>query len=419
MADFDYKAAYPEPLYPKGARIPIIVTTGELSAGKTLFALTLDPYVRNDGQPAPTKVWDFEGSAEPYQGGLNFEWVDSSANVKDYAVKAVFEWWQEQLLAVPKNRYRVLVVDTMDDILKGSVEWVRERPKMFGCTPNEFEKASSMFLWPAVKSYWKKVIFVEARKRCETLVMNFHLKNEWKDKRPTGRRIPEGYDVMFKLATLYLRLDRTPKAKTKRAPTVPRGIVIKERLVMFGATADDDRPILPPQLPKATGDQIRKYIIKPPNYDNLSVDERHPDESMSDDDRLIIKAGIAEAQATTATAQLGHVEAMKVAAAEQAAAMGQEAPPQDPETTTTLLRPGVTMRMPKSYSAKTTDACGPDHVEEIRKLLGEVDASLEDGQAMLTKRGVKCIADLSLVQAEELITKLRAFSLERQIENPH
>ena len=76
------------------------------------------------------------------------------------------------------------------------------------------------------------------------------------------------------------------------------------------------------------------------------------------------------------------------------------------------------MRMPKSYSAKTTDACGPDHVEEIRKLLGEIGASVDDAKAMLAKRGVERIADLSLVQAEELITKLRAFSLERQIENP-
>lgn len=398
MADFDYKAAYPEPLYPKKARIPIIVTTGELSAGKTLFALTLDPYVRNDGQPAPTKVWDFEGSAEPYQGGLNFEWVDSSANVKDYAVKAVFEWWQEQLLAVPKNRYRVLVVDTMDDILKGSVEWVRERPKMFGCTPNEFEKASSMFLWPAVKSYWKKVIFVEARKRCETLVMNFHLKNEWKDKRPTGRRIPEGYDVMFKLATLYLRLDRTPKAKTKRAPTVPRGIVIKERLVMFGATADDDRPILPPQLPKATGDQIRNYINNPPDYDNLSVDERHPDESMSDDDRLIIKAGIAEAQATTATAQLGHVEAMKVAAAEQAAAMQGEQKP----ATEKPIEPTE----PAVYEERVKKPSSADLAIEIKSLLKELDATLEDAQAILARRGVDKFDQIPLADAKELAKNL-------------
>ena len=110
------------------------------------------------------------------------------------------------------------------------------------------------------------------------------------------------------------------------------------------------------------------------------------------------------------------MDLMKAAAAEQAAAMGQEAPPQDPETTTTLLRPGVTMRMPKSYSAKTTEPAvyeervkkpsSADLAIEIKSLLKELDATLEDTQAILARRGVDKFDQIPLADAKELAKNL-------------
>jgi hypothetical protein len=380
-------------LYPKNVRIPIIAVTGEPNSGKTLFALNIDPWTRDESKEPPLKLWDFEGSAEPYKDGLNFDWVDAGREVEAYSAEAAFDWWHTQLLGTPHGRYRVLGVDTMDDILKGSVDWVRNRPKTFGRTPKQYEKASSMFLWPDVKAFWKKILFVEARERCQTFVMTFHLKNEWKGDNPTGRRIPEGLDVMTKLATLYLWLDRTPRIKGTRSPRIPRGIVQKERLVRFGESEEDDRPILPPQLPKATGTAIRDYINNPPDYNNLSVEERRPDQSLSEDDKLVLQAGIAQSQAIVAQSTLSHIEIMKASAAEQGASMQDtQQPVKEPEP---------------SYGQGTGEPCGKDAAAEIKFLLGDLNATVDDAKAILAKRGVSKFEDIPLGNAEKLIANLR------------
>jgi hypothetical protein len=49
-------------------------------------------------------------------------------------------------------------------------------------------------------------------------------------------------DVLEKLCTVHLELDRSPKAKGKEAPRLPSAIVKKERLVRFGTNGHDDHP---------------------------------------------------------------------------------------------------------------------------------------------------------------------------------
>ena len=338
----------PQSLWGHNMRIPILMISGRVNSGKTLFGLLVDPNCRKPAAEAEptTLVYDQEGSSEPYVGGLNFAWKDTRAAVaggfhmrqvqaaatdprwlkilketpdcNDSPAAAMFRAWYLSLIDVPPQRYRVGVVDTFTPIQDGMVDWLRRHPEAFGRTHNEYTKASSMFLWPDVKAMLSHVLSVDCRLRFETFVLTVHMKNEWADGRKTGRQIAEGLDVLEKLATVHLELDREPKAKGKEAPRVPVGIVRKERLVRFGPTGADDRPVLPPRVPECTPDKIREYIADPPDFAALKTGERAPDDSLSDDERLMVQQEIARNEAEAATAKLSAMELARQAAVELA-----------------------------------------------------------------------------------------------------
>ena len=303
-------------------RIPIIVLSGEVNSGKTLFALTADPATRTKNQLPRTRVWDQEGSAESYVSALNFQWRDTreavmqgvhrktmqasaddprwrkilleKADVNDSPSASLFRAWYLDLLSVERGQFSVGVCDTFTPLQDGLVEWLKLHPEAFGRTVLQYERASSMFLWPDVKAMLSYILATDCRLRFETFILTVHLKNEWSSGSKTGQRIAEGLDTLDKLATLHLRLDRSPKAKNKEAPRVPSAIVVKERLVSFGATSADDRPILPPRLPEATPDAIRTYIAAGgADFGNLEPGERLPDNSMTGDQLKLLDAQIA------------------------------------------------------------------------------------------------------------------------------
>lgn len=343
-----------------GMRIPIIMVSGAVNSGKTLFGLTIDPNCRKPASEvaATTLVYDQEGSADTYAGALNFEHKDTRAAVaagvhrevvtpdpndprwlqilkkqadcNDSPAASMFRAWYLSILKVEPGRYAVGICDTFTPLQDGMVDWLRRHPEAFGRTLNEYQKASSMFLWPDVKAMLAHILTIDCRLRFQTFVLNVHLKNEWSGGSggtggaKTGRKIAEGLDVLEKLATLHLELDRTPKEKGKDAPRVPSGIVKKERLVRFSPDGND-LPILPPRVPICTPDAIRGYIMTPPDFSRLDAGERLPDQSMSDDERLRIQAAIAE---NNRAAEESKVSALEMArrAMEQGRAFVQSAP---------------------------------------------------------------------------------------------
>lgn len=348
-------SAAPAPLW-SGRRIPIILLSGEVNSGKTLFPLLIDPACRTPDHEPTTIVWDQEGSAEPYCGGLNFKWEDVRAavmdglhmkvgkatdkdprwrkmlledtkGINDFPSTSLFRAWYMSLLEIPRGRYRVGSVDTFTPIQEGLIEWLKTHPLAFGRTAQQYDKASSMFLWPDVKAMLSHILSVDCRLRFETFCMTVHLKNEWRTGAKTGNRIAEGLDVLDKLATLHIRLDRTAESKKKSAPRLPFGIVVKQRFVEFGEneTDDGDRPILPPRLPEATPKAIRDYIASPPDFANLKPEERMPDDAMSEDDKLRLRAYASENDRATAEANLSLQEKMLAAAQAQVAARGGQA----------------------------------------------------------------------------------------------
>lgn len=423
-----------------GMRIPIVMVSGPVNSGKTLFGLTIDPNCRRPAaevQPT-TLIYDQEGSAEPYVGGLNFDWKDTRAAVaagvhnqvvaagpsdprwlatlkttadcNDSPPASMFRAWYLSLLSLPAGKYAVGICDTFTPLQDGMVDWLRRHPEVFGRTVNEYTKASSMFLWPDVKSMLSHILTVDCRLRFQTFAINVHLKNEWAGGAKTGQKVAEGLDVLEKLATLHLELDRAPTAKGKDAPRLPAAIVKKERLVRFGATGGEDLPILPPRLPACTPDAIRKYIASPPDFAKLEPGERLPDTSMGEDERLRIQAAIAENNRVAGEAQLSALEMARkaaeagryqVAVQYEAAAAATQTPAQSPTAVAAQTPAGP---------APITDF----QAKEVMGLLRELFTTGAEAQAWLTSHGHPNPATLTKDDANGLLADLSKMKYQRQ-----
>ena len=313
-----------------GMKIPIIVLSGEVNSGKSLFPLFIDPACRTPDAAPSTIIFDQEGSAETYEGSLNFKWFDSrravfegvhrgvvaagandpkwlqvlktKADVNDSPSASMFRAAYLSLLSIESGKYRVMGFDTFTPIQDGMVDWLRKHPEAFGRTANQYEKASSMFLWPDVKAMLGHILAVDCRLRFETVCLCVHLKAKWEGDRKTKERIAEGLDVLDKLATLHIRLDRSPDDKGN-VPKEPIGTLMKERLIRFGATPDEDSPILPPRIEKCTPDTIRAWIAKPADYAKLKKAEKVVVKEPSEIELQEMKLHTAEAEAEAAAAK--------------------------------------------------------------------------------------------------------------------
>jgi hypothetical protein len=113
----------------------------------------------------------------------------------------------------------------------------------------------------------------------------------------------------------------------------------RERLLRFRLKEDDDRHVLPPRLHPCTPDQIRKYIASPPDFAKLKASEQLPDQSMSDEDRLLIQQEIAKNNAEDSAARLaalemargsGWTQPVQAATQQQTSAQPPATPPPSP-----------------------------------------------------------------------------------------
>lgn len=433
-----------------GLRIEIIMVSGPVNAGKTLFGLTIDPNCRRTDTDPTTVIYDQEGSCSSYVRALNFIHKDTRAAVaqgvhnivmkpedsdprwlrilkeqadcNDSPSASLFRAWLLSLIGLPQGKYAVIGCDTFTPLQEGLIDWLRRHPEAFGRTANEYGKASSMFLWPDVKSMLSHILAVECRTRCETFVMSLHLKPKWEGGQRTKQLVAEGLDVLEKLATLHLQLDRSPKEKGKDAPRVPSGILKKERLVQFGATAAEDRPILPPRLPECTPDAIRAYANNPPDFAKLKPAERVPEAAaMTEEERLTIQQQTAQftAEAEQAklsalemarrAAQAGNAMVAATAAATPAATQSQPAPEQSRPPATQPATPAATQE-----KAAEVELATKHQVDEIIATMRKVFPSGEAAIEWLTQQeGNKSHpAMLTNLEADGVLSKLIAMEVE-------
>lgn len=432
-----------------GMSIPIIGLTGPKASGKTLFASTIDP--KN------TLIVDCELGSETYESG------DSSYSIQYGQRVDIFtelekrgkeptplEAWLLFKELVETTKHRVVVVDTWDFIQSGLVKWIESDPAKFGRSRNEYEKFASATLWPDVKSWFQGWLGSQAKRIGGTIVLINHMGTIWKDGKATDKQKAKGLDVIYQVASVYLRLDRSPDNSGK-VPSAPTGFITevlggKCRLVRFrknekgeliwsrdkdGRPTQCADPILPPKIENCTPEMIRWYIQNPPDYAKLKKSELAPLEVMSDDAKLELKAKIAEDQAKAAEARLSALEMMKAAGQRRATeAAGSRLPtsatpasaptttpaassPAQPKAEAVVKPPEPAADVPFAVDsssgkpAETETAASEKSVfeiiEEQRQQLGITN---EQWAGVLAKTGAKTTSELSAERAEELRKKM-------------
>lgn len=421
----------PKPLWPNGQKLEIIGLTGEFASGKTLFGLTI--------APAQTLVFDTEKSCGPYEQ-LGFTRVDLTklSNLKPIEL---FEKWWAGIKQIPIGKYRVGMLDTVSEIESGLTDWVEQHPGEFGHTKGQYDKMEGLF-WGDVKELWKRILS-DLASRFETFVFTSHLRNVWEGGRPTGKRAPKGKETLMELASLYLHMERKPDEKGRVADK-PSARVLKTRLAH---TMIDDagevviRSILPPYLHEATPTAIRKYIEQPADYAKLKKHELLPEERLSDDQRLAMQAGMAEANRDAEQAKLSRMELMRQAGLAQSAAtltVQRIESPAEPTTESAASalpeKPTAHEMLAQSFEGINGGANGEANhppiaavdpatikvslpqISMLTALQQELGMSNEQLAAAAARRGAATINDLTHDQAADMIEKMKAMR-EAQLKN--
>lgn len=276
--------------------IPILGVSGGFDSGKTTFLLSIA------GPTGKTLVYDLEMSSATYQKWYpNMTRVDLPALAaakypNGYTEKQLFEIWRNHLRTVKAGEYDVIAVDTLDALETGLEETIAANHKAYG-SKSEESLYSHGKIWRLLRTEWNRILLGEIAAKCTTFAFSAHLKTVWKNNQPTREKTPAGKDVLMKLASLYLILERN----VAKGQLIPSAIVHKSRLqTMVGGKLQQ---LLPPRLPEGTPDMIRKYIKNPPNIRQLSDNEVINERPMTADERLLLETEIADARQATAEAE--------------------------------------------------------------------------------------------------------------------
>ena len=400
-----------EPLWPRP--IPVIGVTGEYASGKTLFGLSVCP-------GPGTLVYDTEKSSESYEA-LGFDRVDVPAEMlrlhpRGYKPIDTFKWWRDHVRKISPGKYRVIVLDTVSEIESGLADYVLANPQEFGKTPGQYAKASAL-MWGDVKEYWKAVLS-DLTSRCETFVFVAHTRTVWAGNTPTAKRAPKGKETLEELASLYLWMERKADAKGN-VPPVPSAVVRKSRLAHTGVVNGKLQiiPILPPRLPEATPDAIRRYQLEPPDYAKLSKDERAPEQVMTDDERAAVRLATAEAERDAEQLRLERIHRQQNPPGRPAATTPPPTQPKEANGTALPAKADPKPVFPRQVTLPADDPVTEQQLQQLGELREELfardqnDKTREEQLAIwkqiLKKRGVETAKALTAKQAAELIGKLR------------
>ncbi len=387
-----------------GVKIPVFGITGEKFSGKSVLASAIDP--------ERTLYVDAEKSTETY----NFPFAQrfDLYNALDRRLKGKVPTSLDSFLCVKEEviekleggKFTVLVFDPWNDLEAGLTDYVYENAANFGKTKAQYDKGGGL-LWGDVKSYMK-LMLGSLTNKVETVVFINHMGFVWKGAAPTEKRKAKGKETIYELASLYLELQRKPEIKPDGkvvTPKVPAGVVLKSRLAHHRFVDGDLEvtPILPPRLPEATPKAIREYIANPPNWEKLKKGEMaQQDEPMSEDEKLRLKAEIAENERAAEESKASRLEKMAEAARKQAEANAARQQRADAAKATAEAKAEEPAPTPTDESAPFDTPKEADIYETImaqRKQLGISDA---DWSKVLAKRNAKETRDLTAEQAEEI-----------------
>jgi hypothetical protein len=308
---------------------PVVLLSGPFDSGKTLAAVMIDP--------ENTCYFDTEGSAAPYasQYGLK-RWFDlprlTVAAKKTATPANMFLHLRDLVHRVNPGEFRVGVIDTCNVLEDGIASHVQANARKYRLPTDDVGKVNALF-WAAVKGEWNALL-IDAQARFDLTVLITHEKDEYKGSQNTGQKVPGGKDTLLKLCSACFMLARPSNPKTGDKIDKPNARLYKGRAsVPYRDPATGEitpRRLLPPVIPQFTFGKLRWYMANPPNFADLSPDERVPEERMPEDERLRLEAAkahdVLEIEKTRAQREERQREWAERKAAQAAPATGQFVP---------------------------------------------------------------------------------------------
>lgn len=406
--------------------IPVLGICGEFSSGKTLFGLSIDP--------ENTLMIDMEDSAATYgtvpiKKRVSFfdEMVAKSDGKKLPTNEDKFVWFRDLLLNLPVKEYSVIFVDPITDVEDGLVEYVENHPQEFNLTAKQVSDAAGL-KWGKVNDHWGLLLGFAARK-VETFAFTAHMGSVWKGGRPVeGKRKTKGKAALKKLTSLYIELRREVNTQTGRPNSIPIGLVFgdntKERMSIYIPEKKIFVPILPPRIEECTPDKIREYIKNPVGMRDLHEDERlKPEPAMTDEEKLLIQAEIAENQRAAEEAKASSLATLAENAKRNAELMRKKQEPeekeQEPEPKKQELQPKK-QEQPKPDPVREELKAVEEEIkpraanliDQCKLICTEVGFGPGDIKTFLSKRNVTKWEQLTEGQLDEILAKLKKFKEE-------
>lgn len=276
----------------------VVVVTGAPGAGKTTFAQT------TGAVPQRTVIVDFEKSAVADAQMLPFKYLDVQAELSrlhpnGYGLLQLYSFVVSYLDNLPPGEQDVIVLDNASPLEDAIAAYVEAHPEPFGFSPKQFQLMSGL-KWGAVKNLYAQLLtrWVSKAKMIFVIV---HLRDKFINnvpvKDPITQQImqePKGKDTLEQLASLFLWLE-------PGLGGVPAARVLKSRIAkkVWKDTPNPHLeviPVLPERLPVCTWAAIRDYMRNPADRLNPKPEERVSQRELSDDERLILKARLAETE---------------------------------------------------------------------------------------------------------------------------
>ena len=395
---------------PLGMQCDVVGLTGAKWSGKTIFSLSIAPGKQPEGHPFAggdrTLYFDFEKSGGSYEiEGCHR--VDVPVELRKkfglgvYKSIDVFKWFQEQVMAVPAGKYDCIIADPWTDIEDGLMQFVRQNHDLFGFTAAQFAKMEPVAI-SCAKKYAKQAI-LDMAARCKVMCFVAHEKGEWKGGRPTGKMVSKGFDTLYEVTSLYLKMEREQPQPGEK-PKPPSAVVLKERLSYNKINPKDLSidwiQVIPGRLPVATPEAIRKYVEHPvgKRKEGMKPEEIYEEKGLSEDEKLLIAAEMEANRATTATMQLTNLERMQAAAKAQASQVASAS--------------GINLPQQPPVQEPLT----PEQEKEIRVLVGEAFADADEAKAkfplILKEHSASKIVELTRSSAEIVLCLLRSQKLQ-------
>jgi hypothetical protein len=266
-----------ENIWPNNHEVSIICLTGDFGAGKTSWAVNLDPVLKGKGE-SRTLVFDMENSSEALANNYELDRVDVPEATKEkygdsWTVGQLYQnWWKMADEMTKAKEYSVLIIDDFAPLQEGAFAVA---------TGND-----TMMKWANTKNDLESKLRLLST-RVQTVVIISHLRNK---KDNSKEKEMKGVDTLKKMASLVLYLHRDPskmiKIKGVEMQSCPKypypsGIVLKSRLEKVVDEKDEygdykRAPLIPDRIPVCTPGAIRKYMLNPAV--EFTAEEGMPDE---------------------------------------------------------------------------------------------------------------------------------------------